>query len=160
MKKMLEIDNFSYKISIEQIKREIDYDFHLVCSKDALRELPKRLNVIEAKNASFNGNLKLQLANQIFLFGTVRAKLIQPCSLTLEPVVTTIYRQISRTFLIGPNEKKPIKKSVFELTEKSASKSNKSCKIFHCRVIARLSKRYSSLLVSYCLGYLIICKKT
>ena len=119
MKKIQEIDNFSYIILLEQIKREIECEFNLVCSKDALRELPKKLNVIEAKKASFNGHLKLQVANQIVLCGTVKAKLIQPCSLTLEPVVTTIYKQISRTFLVGPNEKKPIKKSVFELTEKS-----------------------------------------
>ena len=119
MKKIQEIDNFSYIISLEQIKREIEWEFNLVCSKDALRELPKRLNVIEAKKASFNGHLKLQLENQIFLFGTVRAKLIQPCSLTLEPVVTTIYKRITRTFFIGSNENKPMKKSVFELTEKS-----------------------------------------
>ena len=119
MKKIQEIDNFSYIILLEQIKRDIEYEFNLVCSKDALRELPKRLNVIEAKKASFNGHLKLQAANQIFLCGIVKAKLIQPCSLTLEPVVTTIHEKISRTFFIGPNEKKPIKKSVFELTEKS-----------------------------------------
>ena len=119
MKKIQEIDNFSYIILIEQIKRELEYEFHLVCSKDALRELPKRLNVIEAKKASLNGHLKLQLANQIFLCGTVRAKLIQPCSLTLEPVVTTIYKRIARTFYIGSNENKPMKKSVFELTENS-----------------------------------------
>ena len=119
MNKKLEIDNFSYIISIEQIKREIEYDFHLVVSKNALRELPKRLNVMEAKNASFNGNLKLKLANQIFLCGTVKAKLIQPCSLTLEPLVTTIYKRIARTFFIGSNENEPIKKTVFELTEKS-----------------------------------------
>ena len=119
MKKIQEIDNFSYIISLEQIKRDIEHEFHLVCSKDALRDLPKRLNVLEAKKASFNGHLKLQVANQIFLRGTVKAKLIQPCSLTLEPVVTTINEKISRTFFIGPNEKRPIKKSVFELTEKS-----------------------------------------
>ena len=119
MKKMQEIDNFSHTILIEQIKREIEYKFHLVCSKDALRELPKKLNVIEAKKASFNGYLKLQVANRIFLCGTVKAKLIQPCSLSLEPVVTTIHKQIARTFLIGLTENKPMKKSVFELTEKS-----------------------------------------
>ena len=119
MKKMQEIDNFSHIILIEQIKREIEYEFHLVCSKDALRELPKKLNVIEAKKASFNGHLKLQLANQIFLCGTVKAKLIQPCSLTLEPLVTNIYKRIARTFFIGTNGNKPMKKSVFELTEKS-----------------------------------------
>ena len=119
MKKIQEIDNFSHIILLERIKREFEHEFHLVCSKDALTELANRLNVIEAKKASFNGHLKLQAANQIFLCGTVKAKLIQPCSLTLEPVVTTIYKQISRTFFIGPNEKKPIKKSVFELTEKS-----------------------------------------
>ena len=119
MKKILEIDNFNHIIPLEQIKREIECEFHLICSKNALEELPKRLNVIEAKKASMSGKLKLQAANQIFLCGTVKAKLIQPCSLTLEPMVTTIYEQVSRTFFIGPNEKKPIRKSVFELTEKS-----------------------------------------
>ena len=119
MKKIQEIDNFAHIILLEQIKREIEYEFHLVCSKDALGELVRRLNVIEVKKASFDGTLKLKLANQIFLCGTVKAKLIQPCSLTLEPVVTTIYKEIARTFFIGSNEKKPIKKSVFELTEKS-----------------------------------------
>ena len=119
MKKIQEIDNFSYIILLEQIKREVEYEFHLVCSKDALSELPKRLNVLEAKKASFNGHLKLQVANQIFLRGTVKAKLVQPCSLSLEPVVTTIYKRIARTFFIGSNENEPIKKSVFELTEKS-----------------------------------------
>ena len=119
MKKIQEIDNFSHIVLLEQIDREIEYEFHLVCSKDALRELSKCLNAIEAKKASFNGHLKLQGANQIFLSGTVKAKLIQPCSLTLEPVITTIYKQIARTFFIGSNENKPMKKSVFELTEKS-----------------------------------------
>ena len=119
MKEIQEIDNFSYIISVEQIQRDIEHEFHLVCSKDALRELPKRLNVIEAKKASFRGHLKLQVTDQIFLCGTVKAKLIQPCSLTLEPMVTSIYKQIERTFFIGTNENKPMKKSVFELTEKS-----------------------------------------
>mgnify|MGYP005710094561 CR=1 FL=1 len=81
--------------------------------------MPKKLNVIEAKKASFNGYLKLQVANQIVLCGTVKAKLIQPCSLTLEPVVTTIHKKITRTFFIGSKDNKPIKKSNVELTEKS-----------------------------------------
>jgi len=119
MKKIQEIDNFSHIILLEQIKRDIEHEFHLVCSEDSLRELPKRLNVIEAKKASFNGHLKLQLANQIFLCGTVKAKLIQPCSLTLEPVVTNIYKRIERTFFIETNENEPMRKNVFELTEKS-----------------------------------------
>ena len=119
MKKIQEIDNFTHIVSLEQIKREIEYEFNLICSKDALRELTEKLNVLEVKKASINGMLKLQTANEIFLNGTVRAKLIQPCSLTLEPVVTTIREKISRTFSIGSNKNKAIKKSVFELTEKS-----------------------------------------
>ena len=119
MKKIQEIDNFSHIISLEQIKREIECDFHLICSKDALRELPERLNVIEAKKASINGHLRFQAANQIGLRGTIEAKLIQACSVTLEPLVTTIYKEIKRTFFFGSNENKPIKKSVFELNENS-----------------------------------------
>ena len=117
MKKIQEIDNFSYIISLEQIKRELNTSFTLFV-QGCSRKLSKKLNVIEAKKARFK-YLKLQVANQIFLYGTVKAKLIQPCSLTLEPVVTTIYKRIARTFFIGPNENKPMKKSVFELTEKS-----------------------------------------
>ena len=119
MKKIQEIDNFSHIILLEQIRREIEHKFHLVCSKDALRELPKKLNVIEAKKASIKGYLKLQAANEIFLSSAVQAKLIQPCSLTLEPVVTNIYKRITRTFFIESQENKLIKKSVFELNEKS-----------------------------------------
>ena len=118
MKKILEIDNFNHIIPLEQIKREIECEFHLICSKNALEELPKRLNVIEAKKASMSGKLKLQAANQISLSGTVKAKLVQSCSLTLEPLITIISKQIARTFFIGSN-KNPIKKTVFELTEKS-----------------------------------------
>ena len=119
MKKIQEIDNFNHIISLEQIKREIEYEFYLDCSKNALKKLPERLNIIEAKKASISGQLKLQASNQIFLSGTVKAKLVQPCSLTLEPLITIISKPIQRTFLIESNKKKPIKKSVLELTEKS-----------------------------------------
>ena len=51
--------------------------------------------------------------------GNVTAKLIQPCSLTLEPIVTNISKKIWRTFSIESSKNKSIKKSTFELTEKS-----------------------------------------
>ena len=47
MKKIQEIDNFNHIIQLEQIKREIEYEFHLVCSKYALKELPEKLNVLD-----------------------------------------------------------------------------------------------------------------
>ena len=59
MKKYQEIHNFSYTISLEQLKREIEYEFNLVCSKDGLKELADKLNVLAAKKASINGTLKL-----------------------------------------------------------------------------------------------------
>ena len=49
----------------------------------------------------------------------IKAKLIQPCSLTLEPIITNISKKILRTFSTGSISHNPIKKSVFELTEKS-----------------------------------------
>ena len=119
MKKTQEIDNFTYIVSLEQIKREIEYEFNLICSNDALKELTEKLNVLEVKKAGINGKLKFQSANQIFLSGTVKAKLIQPCSLTLEPMITNISKRILRTFSIGSKKIKRVKKSVFELTEKS-----------------------------------------
>ena len=119
MKKVQEIDNFSHSVSLEQIKREPEYKFNLICSKDALADLSKKLNALEVKKAGINGVLKLQTTNHIFMNGMVRAKIIQPCSLTLEPVITNISKQILRTFSIGSIKNKEIKKSVFELTKKS-----------------------------------------
>ena len=119
MKKIQEIDNFTYSVSLEKIKRELDYKFNIICSKNALNELAYKLNVLEVKKAGINGILKLQTVNRIFLNAIVKAKIIQPCSLTLEPVITNISKQILRTFCIGSINDKQIRKSVFELTEKS-----------------------------------------
>ena len=119
MKKIQEIDNFTHVVSLEQIKREIDYEFNLVCSKDALSELTRSLNVLEAKRASIYGMLNLKTSDQVFLNGTVEAKLIQPCSLTLEPLITNISKKILRTFSIRSNINKPTNKKVFELTKES-----------------------------------------
>ena len=119
MKKSQEIHNFTHIVSLEQLKREIEYEFNLVCSKDDLSQLTSKLNVLVAKKASISGTLKLQTANQIFLEGNVTAKLIQPCSLTLEPIITNISKKVLRTFTIKSEKNVPIKKSSFELTEKS-----------------------------------------
>ena len=119
MKKIQEIDNFTHIVSLEKMKREIEYEFNLICSREDLRQLTEKLNVIEAKRASINGILKLKTENQIFLNCMVIAKLIQSCSLTLEPIVTNISKQILRTFNVGSNNNRKENKSVFELTEKS-----------------------------------------
>ena len=119
MKKTQEIDNFTHIVSLEQLKREIEYEFNLSCSENGLRELSEELNILEAKKASIIGTLTLKTDRQIILRCTVKAKLIQPCSLTLEPVVTNISKQVLRTFFIGSNSKSPLKKSIFELTENS-----------------------------------------
>ena len=119
MKKIQEIHNFTYIVSLEQIKREVEYEFNLVCSKDGLQELANKLNVLVAKKAGINGTLKLQTVNQIFLNGKVTAKLIQPCSLTLEPIITNISKKIRRTFSVESNKNLSVKKSTFELDEKS-----------------------------------------
>ena len=119
MKKIQEIHNFSHIVSLEQLKREVDYEFNLVCSSDSLKELSDKLNVLAAKKASIYGTLKLQTEKQVFLNGKVTAKLIQPCSLTLEPIVTNISKKIWRTFSIESIKNTSIKKSTFELTEKS-----------------------------------------
>ena len=101
------------------MKREVEYEFNLVCSNDGLKELSDKLNLLEAKKASINGTLKLQTEKQVFLNCKVTAKLIQPCSLTLEPIVTNISKKIWRTFSIESNKNTSKKKSTFELTEDS-----------------------------------------
>ncbi len=119
MKKIEEIDKFTHIVSLEQLKREIDYEFNLSCSANCLKELVEQLNIIEAKKASMSGVLILQNEKKIFLNAIIKAKLIQPCSLTLEPIVTNINKQILRTFSIGTYNDTQIKKNVFELDEKS-----------------------------------------
>ena len=119
MKKIQEIDKFTHIVSLEQLRREIEYEFNLICSKKSLSILAEHLNILEAKKASIQGILKLQTEKQIFLKAIIKAKLIQPCSLTLEPMVTNITKQVLRTFSIGLNKDMKIKKNVFELDEKS-----------------------------------------
>jgi uncharacterized metal-binding protein YceD (DUF177 family) len=119
MKKSQEIYNFTHMVSLHQLKREIEYEFDLYCSKDDLNQLTAKLNVLEAKKACINGTLKLQSATQIFLKGNVTAKLIQPCSITLEPIITNISKKVLRTFTVKSEKMTPIKKSTFELTAKS-----------------------------------------
>ncbi len=119
MKKIQEIDNFTHIVSLAQLKREIEHEFNLSCSEIGLRELTEELNILEAKKASINGILTLKTDKQIKLHCNVKAKLIQPCSLTLEPIITNISKQVSRTFFIGSNSDSALKKSIFELTEKS-----------------------------------------
>ena len=119
MKKIQEIHNFSHIVSLEQLKREVEYEFNLVCSSNSLKELSDKLNVLTAKKASINGTLRLQTEKQVLLSGKVTAKLVQPCSLTLEPIVTNISKEIWRTFSIESHKNTLIKKSTFELTEKS-----------------------------------------
>ena len=119
MKKSQEIYNFTHIVSLDQLKREIEYEFDLFCSKDDLNQLTDKLNVLEAKKACINGTLKLRSATQIFLKGSVTAKLIQPCSLTLEPIITNISKKVLRTFTVKSKKNTPIKKSTFELTGKS-----------------------------------------
>ena len=119
MKRIQEIHNFSHIVSLEQLKREVDYDFNLVCSSHGLKELSAKLNVLAAKKASISGTLTLQTEKQVFLNAKVIAKLIQPCSLTLEPIITNISKKIWRTFSIESSTNTSIKKSTFELTEKS-----------------------------------------
>ena len=119
MKKIEEIDKFTHIVSLEQLKREIDYEFNLSCSANCLKELVEQLNIIEAKKASMSGVLILQNEKKIFLNAIIKAKLIQPCSLTLEPIVTNITKQVLRTFSIGSNRNMETKKNVFELNENS-----------------------------------------
>mgnify|MGYP003324668976 CR=1 FL=1 len=119
MKKIQEIENFTHIVSLERLKREIEYEFNLWCSENGLKELTEALNILEAKKASIGGTLKLKTDKQIILQCTVKAKLIQSCSLTLEPIVTNISKQVLRTFFIESNSNSPSKKSIFELTEKS-----------------------------------------
>ena len=119
MKKIQEIDKFTHVVSLEQLRREIEYEFNLICSKNSLSILANHLNILEAKKASIQGILKLQTEKQIFLNAIIKAKLIQPCSLTLEPIVTNITKQVLRTFSIGSNRNMETKKNVFELNENS-----------------------------------------
>jgi hypothetical protein len=119
MKKVEEIDKFNHIVSLEHLRREIEYEFNLICSEIGLKGLAEHLNILEAKKASIQGTLKVQTEEQIFLNAIIKAKLIQPCSLTLEPIVTNINKQILRTFFIGSNKKTKIKKNIFELDEKS-----------------------------------------
>ena len=55
MKKAQEIDKFTHIVSLEHLRREIEYEFNLTCSEISLKELAEHLNILEAKKASIQG---------------------------------------------------------------------------------------------------------
>ena len=119
MKKTQEIDNFVFIVSLEKLRRENEFEFSLICSNVGLNELTKTLNIVETKKASFIGTLKLRSNNEVFLKGIVTAKLVQACSVTLDPIITHVTKNVFRTFYCKPKIKTQMRKSIFELTEKS-----------------------------------------
>ena len=57
------------------------------------------LKLSEVKSAKIEGSLKFETKDSISLNAKVTSKLIQPCSITLDPVIININREINRNFL-------------------------------------------------------------
>jgi len=100
MEKEQEIDNFLYLVSVKEIQKREVYKFNLIADKGQLRFITKTLKLLEIKRAKIQGLLKLKQKDEIFLDAIVSAKLIQPCSITLQPVIINIEKNVSRKFFI------------------------------------------------------------
>ena len=99
-----EIENFDFFVTVDEIKRTEKYKFELVASKSNLIFITTVLKLSQVKSAKMEGYLKLENKNRILLKAKVTSKLIQPCSITLDPVIINIRKNITRNFLIGNPE--------------------------------------------------------
>ena len=122
MKKEQEIENFQFFVSVDEIKRTREHKFKLVASGSNLIFIATILKLLQVKSAKMEGSLKLENNDRILLNASVKSKLIQPCSITLDPVIINIHKNIKRNFLIKNPEsnlnKAPkinLKKESFEI---------------------------------------------
>ncbi len=100
MKKEQEIEIFEFFISVDEIKRTGEHKFKLVASNANLIYITSVLKILQVKSAKIEGFLKVENKDRIFLEAKVTSKLIQPCSITLEPVIININKSVKRYFLL------------------------------------------------------------
>ena len=100
MKNEQEIENFEFFVSVDEIKRTEEQKFELVASRSNLMYITTVLKLLQVKSAKMEGYLKLENKNSILLNANVTSKLVQPCSITLDPVIINIRKNIKRNFLI------------------------------------------------------------
>ena len=129
MKKEQEIDNFQFFVSVDEIKRAGEHKFKLVASSSNLIFITNALKLLRVKSAKMEGSLKLESTSKIFLNAKVTSKLIQPCSITLDPVVINICKNIKRNFLIKNPESNMNKAQRINLTRESFNIETISSKI-------------------------------
>ena len=119
MKNEQEIENFDFFVSVDEIKRTEEHRFELVASKSNLIFITTVLKFLQVKSAKIEGYLKLENKNSIVLNAKVTSKLIQPCSITLDPIVINIRKNIKRNFLIKNTEDNLNKSQRINLTKDS-----------------------------------------
>ena len=121
MKNEQEIENFEFFVSVDEIKRTEEYQFELVASKSNLIFITTVLKLLQVKSAKIEGYLKMENKNRILLNAKVTSKLVQPCSITLDPVIINIRKNIKRTFLIKNPENNLNKVQRINLTGESSN---------------------------------------
>ena len=104
MKKEKEKEIFEFFISVDEIKRTGVNKFKLVASNSNLNFITSALKMLQVKSAKIEGSLKLENKDRIFLDAKVTSKLIQPCSITLDPVIININKNVKRYFLLKNTE--------------------------------------------------------
>ena len=119
MKNEQEIENFEFFVSVDEIKRIENHKFELIASKSNLIFITTVLKLLKVKSAKMEGYLKLESKNMILLNAKVTSKLIQPCSITLDPVIINIRKNIKRNFLIKNPENNLNKVQRINLTRES-----------------------------------------
>ena len=119
MKNEQEIENFEFFVSVDEIKRTEEHKFELVASKSNLIFISTVLKLLQVKSAKIEGSLKFENKNRIFLNAKVTSKLIQPCSITLDPIIINIKKNIKRIFSIRNPENKPNTAQRINLTKES-----------------------------------------
>ena len=119
MKKEQEIENFDFFVSVDEIKRTGEYKFKLIASNSNLIFIANVLKLLQVKSAKMEGYLKLENKDRAVLNAKVTSKLIQPCSITLDPVIINIQKNIKRNFSIKNTEENLNKVQKINLTRES-----------------------------------------
>jgi uncharacterized metal-binding protein YceD (DUF177 family) len=73
--------------------------FEIVATPDQRVALANELGLSKVESLSFKGEIRPSGKRDFMVVAALEARIVQPCSISLEPVKTTLSEQVNRTYL-------------------------------------------------------------
>ncbi len=96
---MTETPNTNTTLRLASLPADETYEFLIVPDADQRKPIAAQLELLDLRKLRFAGKIRPEGRRDWRLEGTVGATVVQPCVITLAPVVTRIDEEISRLYV-------------------------------------------------------------